>query len=77
MQLNCERKCLDGFSIAPIQVAEDLMGLADHKGLDGLKALCQSALIRGVDVTNVCSLYRTAHLHEVTCVVGLFLPSVE
>ena len=40
------------------------MGLADHNGLDGLKALCQSSLIRGVDISNVCSLYRTAHLHE-------------
>lgn len=45
------------------------MGLADHNGLDGLKALCQSTLIRGVDVSNVCTLYRAAHLHEVTPVL--------
>lgn len=43
------------------EVALELMGLADHSGLDGLKALCESTLVHNVDSENVCTLFRTAH----------------
>ena len=46
--------------LAP-DVAVELMGLSDHHGLDGLKALCETSLIQSADVANVCTLYRTAH----------------
>jgi hypothetical protein len=48
-----------------VQVAVELMGLADHNGIDGLKVLCESTLIHNVDAANVCMFFRTAHRHEV------------
>lgn len=42
-------------------VALELMGLADHSALDGLKALCESTLVHNVDVENVCTLFSRAH----------------
>lgn len=45
-------------------VAVDLMGLADHYGVDGLKALCESTLMQGVDAANVCSLISHAHRYQ-------------
>lgn len=45
-------------------VAVELMGLADHNGIDGLKILCESTLIHNVEVSNVCMFFRTAHRHE-------------
>ena len=48
-----------------VQVAVELMGLADHYGIDGLKILCESTLIHNVDCTNVCMFFRTAHRHDV------------
>jgi hypothetical protein len=50
------------------QVAVELMGLADHNGIDGLKILCESTLIHNVEVSNVCTFFRTAHRHEVRAV---------
>lgn len=45
----------------PPALATDLMGLADHVGLEGLKALCETALIDSVETANVCTLLLTAH----------------
>ncbi len=47
----------------------ELMGLADHNGIDGLKILCESTLIHNVEVSNVCMFFRTAHRHEVPLVL--------
>lgn len=43
------------------EVALELMGLADHSALDGLKALCESTLVHSVDAENVCTLFSRAH----------------
>jgi len=59
-------------SSCPTQVALELMGLADHSALDGLKALCESTLVHNVDVDNVCTLFCRAHKCEVR--VELFRP---
>jgi RCC1 and BTB domain-containing protein len=42
-------------------VALELLGLADHIGLDGLRALSETALVHSVDVANVCTLVAHAH----------------
>jgi len=42
-------------------VAAELMGLADHATVDGLKALCEASLTHSVDTGNVCALLVTAH----------------
>lgn len=42
-------------------VALEVLGLADHIGLDGLRALSETALVHSVDVGNVCSLISSAH----------------
>lgn len=46
--------------LSPV-IAADLMGLADHSAIDGLKALCETALMHSVDTSNVCTLLVTAH----------------
>ncbi len=40
------------------------MGLADHSGIDGLKALCETALMHSVKSDNVCMLISTAHRYQ-------------
>jgi leucine-zipper-like transcriptional regulator 1 len=45
-------------------VAGDLMGLADHSAIDGLKTLCETALMHSVDAANVCTLLLTAHRYS-------------
>lgn len=47
-------------------VAGDLMGLADHSAIDGLKTLCETALMHSVDATNVCTVLLTAHRYSAT-----------
>lgn len=42
-------------------VAEEAMSLAQYTGVDGLKALCEAALMHTVDVSSVCTLIATAH----------------
>jgi hypothetical protein len=46
--------------LAP-DVALDVLGLADHLGLDGLRALCASSLMHSIDAGSVCSLVAHAH----------------
>lgn len=43
------------------EVAVELMGLADHSGVDGLKALCEAKLVHALDTGNVAALFSTAH----------------
>lgn len=43
------------------QTALDVMGLADHTGLDGLRQLCASSLMHAIDGTSVCELISHAH----------------
>lgn len=57
--------CMDGSTYVMAQVALELMGLADHSALDGLKALCESTLVHNVDVENVCTLFSRAHRCQV------------
>lgn len=42
-------------------LALEVLGLADHFGLDGLRALCSSALMHAIDAQSVCSLVAHAH----------------
>jgi hypothetical protein len=42
-------------------ITVELMSLADHYAVDGLKALCESQLVQHVDLPNACSLYVMAH----------------
>jgi hypothetical protein len=49
--------------LTPI-VASDLMGLADHSAIDGLKALCETALMHSIDASNVCTLILIAHRYS-------------
>ena len=42
-----------------------MLGLADRCGLDGLKSLCESAIMHCVDSETVCSLFSAAHRHGV------------
>lgn len=44
-----------------LSAAVELMTLADHNALDGLKALCETTLVNGMDADNVCALLITAH----------------
>lgn len=43
------------------QTAIDVMGLADHIGLDSLRALASSSLMFAIDIHSVCELLITAH----------------
>jgi leucine-zipper-like transcriptional regulator 1 len=47
-------------STSPV-ITGELMSLADHYALDGLKAICETQLIQHVDAPNVCALYTMAH----------------
>ncbi|EER00633.1 conserved hypothetical protein, partial [Perkinsus marinus ATCC 50983] len=42
----------------------EVLGLADHYALDGLKHLCQAVLIHMVDVDNVCTLLKISDQHQ-------------
>eukprot|EP00753_Platysulcus_tardus_P022491 PLAT9708.2.p2 GENE.PLAT9708.2~~PLAT9708.2.p2 ORF type:complete len:135 (+),score=73.29 PLAT9708.2:151-555(+) len=45
----------------PLEVAIDLLGLADHYTLASLKQLCENTLVHDIDVDNVCTLFSCAH----------------
>ncbi|KAF4656466.1 Kelch motif [Perkinsus chesapeaki] len=44
----------------------EVLGLADHYALDGLKHLCQAVLIHMVDVDNVCTLLKMSDQYQAT-----------
>ena len=61
------RACaIDAPHNAEPQVAVEVLGLADRCGLDGLKSLCESAIMHCVDSETVCSLFSAAHRHGVS-----------
>jgi hypothetical protein len=45
----------------PPEVAVDVLSLADHLGLDGLRQLCASSLMHAIEPDTVCSLISHAH----------------
>lgn len=47
-----------------VPVALELLGLADHIGLEGLRALSEALLVHRVDAHNVCTLVAHAHRHS-------------
>jgi hypothetical protein len=53
-------------SLAGPAVAEETMSLAQYTGVDGLKALCEAALMHAVDPSTVCTLISTAHRCQVS-----------
>jgi N-acetylneuraminic acid mutarotase len=46
------------------KIALDLLGLADHYTLGGLKRLCENMLIHNVDNENVCMLFSCSHQYQ-------------
>ena len=51
-------------SVFDAPLALDLVGLADHFTLDGLKRLCENNLVHHIDSENVCQLLSTAHRYS-------------
>ncbi|CEL93311.1 unnamed protein product [Vitrella brassicaformis CCMP3155] len=47
-------------------ITGELLGLADHYTLDGLKQLCENILIHSVEIDNVCNLLKQADQYQAT-----------
>jgi len=48
-----------GWELSAAHLTE-VLGLADHYTLDGLKHVCENVLVHSVEIENVCSLLRHA-----------------